>query len=299
MKTLGLLGSCRSLAVSALLTTPEPAWAYHELWLAADFLEGSWLAPALFVGALAGALVVPWFHARGSGHARAYLLARGKGRWVKYPIVRDVTGIGRHRGNAICIADRSLSRYHAEIVRHADDTYTITDLGSKNGMRVRFHPAKTAPLKDADLIELGAVRFRFALAPVDEHILEDTQTMEAHRLWPERERRTSPRVAAHGHALLRGEDSTCVMGEIRDVSDGGLFVKSETPPAVHSPVQVAVEIEKGHWHTLPGEVVRLTGEGVGIHVSDPGKMEVLRRLRAPAAVPVHASDGDPCLAASK
>jgi predicted component of type VI protein secretion system len=277
-------GSLGGAAVLAALLAPATALALHELGMVSDLLARDWFLPALVLG-LAGGALLPWLYVRRTRQTHAYLLAREGGHWVRHAVAGDVVGIGRHPQNAIEIADRSLSRFHAEIVRHADDSFTITDLGSKNGMRVRFQPARTAPLRDGDLIELGSVRFRFALAPVDERLLDDTQTLEARRLWPERERRASPREAAHGHAMVRGEDSTCVMGEVRDVSDSGLFVNAVAPPAEHTPVQVAVEIEKGHWHTLAGEVVRKTGDGVGIHLSDPAKAEVLHRLRDTPAAP--------------
>jgi pSer/pThr/pTyr-binding forkhead associated (FHA) protein len=276
-------------AVLALL----PAVAVASPWSGAGVFPAEILLLVLFSVLLVAGLI-SWFVTR-SRRNRPYgfLYTRSNGAWVKYPLVSGVAGIGRASGNEVALADRSLSRYHAEIVRHANGTFTINDLGSKNGMRARFHPAKTAPLADGDLIELGPVRFRFVLAPVDERILQDTQTLESHRLWPERERRHKPRVATHARALLFDADAGCVDGEVADVSDGGMYVKTENPPAMHTPVRVAIELEKGHWHTLQGEVARQSAAGVGIHVTeaDADTVEKLERLKRTGAAPESADAG--------
>lgn len=251
-------------------------------------LSVEWWALVVAATALAVAGIA---YVTGRGVARApyaFLYTRANGAWVKYPIARDVAAIGRHPDNAVAIYDRSLSRFHAEIVRHPDGRCTISDLGSKNGLRVRFHPVRTSPLSDGDLVELGHVRFRFALVPVDDRILEDTQTMEAHRLWPERERRHHTRYAAHARALLYDGNSNCIETEVKDVSDKGMLLQGDCAElAPKTPVKVAVELEKGHWHTLQGVVARQTDERVGIEITETetSKLESLHRLRDESGAP--------------
>ncbi len=60
--------------------------------------------------------------------------------------------IGRDETNAIVLADREVSRRHAQI-DHAGDRYTLSDLDSKNGTFVNGAPVQgAAVLRDGDEI---------------------------------------------------------------------------------------------------------------------------------------------------
>jgi len=58
-----------------------------------------------------------------------------------FPLLDDVTTVGRGRGVDISLEDPSVSRLHAEIIRRGDHVY-VSDLGlSINGTRVSRTPS--------------------------------------------------------------------------------------------------------------------------------------------------------------
>lgn len=80
-----------------------------------------------------------------------------------YPISKEITSLGRHPTNDICLsAADGVSRFHARILRQDDGQFVLTDLNSSNGtflngVRV-FEPS---PLKYGDRIEIGSAHFAF------------------------------------------------------------------------------------------------------------------------------------------
>lgn len=78
-----------------------------------------------------------------------------------HPIMTDVVRIGRNPENDISVADETVSGYHATIVRRRDGSFVLTDLGSKNGVRVNGEAVDKCLLANGDVIDLGRIRFRF------------------------------------------------------------------------------------------------------------------------------------------
>ena len=77
-----------------------------------------------------------------------------------YELNDDVTTVGRGEGVTIRIADRSVSRLHAELVRRGPYVY-VSDLGlSANGTRINGRPVGRRLLADGDVIAFGAARVR-------------------------------------------------------------------------------------------------------------------------------------------
>ena len=77
-----------------------------------------------------------------------------------FPLGADVMRIGRASNNAIQIADATVSKEHAEIVR-AGAQWTIRDLGSRNGTRVNGVDIREAtPIRESDTLEIGKVLAR-------------------------------------------------------------------------------------------------------------------------------------------
>ncbi len=72
--------------------------------------------------------------------------------------------LGRSRECDIVLDDGNVSRRHAE-VRPGPDGWTITDLGSTNGVRVNGRPigAGPHPLRDGDHVELGTQHVTFEI----------------------------------------------------------------------------------------------------------------------------------------
>ena len=91
-----------------------------------------------------------------------------------WPIEGDRMGIGRSSRNGVQIADATVSKDHAEVLRQADG-YWITDLGSRNGTRVNGSEAsQPMHLKESDLVEVGSVLLRIGSCfpePTDQRML--------------------------------------------------------------------------------------------------------------------------------
>jgi hypothetical protein len=89
---------------------------------------------------------------------RAVVVADGK----RMPVGPGGAVIGRSRECDIVLTDSNVSRRHAEIRPSGGDGWTITDLGSTNGVKVngRTIHAQT-PLKPGDDVVVGTVDVRF------------------------------------------------------------------------------------------------------------------------------------------
>jgi FHA domain-containing protein len=97
--------------------------------------------------------------ARAARRGRPMLVAEGK----RYAIGAGGATIGRSRECDIVLADSNVSRRHAEL-RPRGDGWTITDLGSTNGVRVNgrdLRPREPAPLSTGDRVDVGTVEARF------------------------------------------------------------------------------------------------------------------------------------------
>ena len=97
--------------------------------------------------------------ARGGRRGRAVLVAEGK----RYAVGPGGASIGRSRECDIVLADTNVSRRHAEL-RPLGDGWTITDLGSTNGVRVNGRDVRANEphgLNPGDRVEVGTVDARF------------------------------------------------------------------------------------------------------------------------------------------
>jgi hypothetical protein len=76
------------------------------------------------------------------------------------PLREDVTTIGRGKAVDVQLADPSVSRLHAEIVRRGPYAY-VSDLGlSRNGTRVNGRVVARRVLEDGDVLSFGSARCR-------------------------------------------------------------------------------------------------------------------------------------------
>jgi hypothetical protein len=92
----------------------------------------------------------------------AYLVMQDAGA-SRMSITQTATRIGRRGDNDIVFSNDSVSGHHAEIHMSREGSFTITDLGSGNGVIVNGNRVAQSGLREGDLIELGEVRFRFTL----------------------------------------------------------------------------------------------------------------------------------------
>jgi len=95
----------------------------------------------------------------------AMLVLLDQGQTVSHWLLdRDKTTIGRWEDNDVVVADRWVSRHHAEIQRQGT-RYVLRDLGSKNGLYLNGKLiGGEVPLEDGDRIQIAP---RLQLAFVD------------------------------------------------------------------------------------------------------------------------------------
>ena len=98
------------------------------------------------------------------GPTRGKLIVRdGPARGQIYPLIEDLTYIGRSQENQVAIPDKTVSKRHASI-KIADRTYIIEDLQSVAGVYVNGQKVVKAHLKDGDSIRLGSTEMQFKLS---------------------------------------------------------------------------------------------------------------------------------------
>ena len=68
--------------------------------------------------------------------------------------------IGRGSGCDLTLADPSVSRWHAELIRDGE-RWVVRDMGSTNGTRVNGWRVRRAVLRPGDVLALGAQRVVF------------------------------------------------------------------------------------------------------------------------------------------
>jgi hypothetical protein len=73
-----------------------------------------------------------------------------------YPLVKDVTNLGRMDDNDIVLESSHVSRYHAQI-RRVGDAYLVVDLSSTSGTSVNGQPVGEKLLSPGDVISLAGV----------------------------------------------------------------------------------------------------------------------------------------------
>lgn len=89
-----------------------------------------------------------------------------------YRLDRRELIVGRTDENDIVVNHRSISRNHAKVI-FRDDSFTIIDLASSNGVKVNGEPYGTASLVKGDIVELGQVKMRF-VAPGETYVFTPT-----------------------------------------------------------------------------------------------------------------------------
>lgn len=72
--------------------------------------------------------------------------------------------IGRAPHCDLVLADESVSREHAEIVRNAEG-WAISDLGSKNGLKINTFKTRGQQLRDGDCVDIGTAKLWVEIGP--------------------------------------------------------------------------------------------------------------------------------------
>ena len=72
--------------------------------------------------------------------------------------------VGRDGDNGIVLAESTVSRRHARLLRDGHGQFTLTDLGSANGVYINGTRVQRAVLSSGDEIKIGDNYFRFQAA---------------------------------------------------------------------------------------------------------------------------------------
>ena len=75
----------------------------------------------------------------------------------KLPITHWESIIGRHPKSDLVVDFPTISRNHAVLTRYDDGSWTITDSGSKDGVRVNDEKINISPITSEDIINIGGV----------------------------------------------------------------------------------------------------------------------------------------------
>lgn len=155
---------------------------------------------------------------------------------AEFSLGKSIMRIGRDERLDIWINHKSISHEHAE-VQLANGVVTVFDLDSANGVRVNGIDTKRAILESGDVLELGAVRFRF-LRPQGTHSLAEMPTeMPAARTPSEHKSLFVLAVlgllalAATGAILVTMPD-TPLADESLEPTGGALAVEASAPPEI-------------------------------------------------------------------
>ncbi|HEY4854978.1 MAG TPA: FHA domain-containing protein [Streptosporangiaceae bacterium] len=208
------------------------------------------------------------------------------------PLCEQVTTIGRGDGVDVHLADPSVSRLHAEIIRRGPYAY-VTDLGlSRNGTRVNGRPVARRVLEDGDVLTFGAARCRIGGIPHEDFTAE-----------VELRRSASPELTRRELDVLT---SLC-----RPALSDEAFVAPATAREIAADLVVTEAAVKQHLLRLyqkfripegPNRRVRLANEVVALGLVRPlpptGRTEPPQAPRHSTRAPVRASAGPAVPAAS-
>ena len=88
------------------------------------------------------------------------VVKRGPNAGSRFMLDSDVTGAGRHPESDIFLDDITVSRRHAEILRHGDE-FVVKDVGSLNGTYLNRERIDEARLVNGDELQIGKFRLVF------------------------------------------------------------------------------------------------------------------------------------------
>lgn len=222
---------------------------------------------------LSGLLVLLiWLQIRSGRQQPLGYLYRLKGKRLgKFTIQSDVCRIGRHPNNELRLHDKSISRFHAELVRNHNGTFSIYDTDSKNGIRVGMRPVSSSVLREGDLIDIGNVRLKFTRRPRDYHVHRNTIMLDHATNRYDTRRRRETRSTLTAQVRLYNDETGWVNGWMRNVGRDGAFIETDAKLPARLPLDIVVAVTEGQkrkWLHLTGEVVWSDAKGVGVSFTD-------------------------------
>ena len=94
------------------------------------------------------------------------VVRRGPNAGARFLLDADLTSVGRHPNADIFLDDVTVSRRHAEFLRHGT-SFTVKDLGSLNGTYFDGERIETANLTDGAEVQVGKFRLTFYASRLD------------------------------------------------------------------------------------------------------------------------------------
>ncbi|MBP5972918.1 FHA domain-containing protein [Brasilonema sp. CT11] len=179
---------------------------------------------------------------------------------------QDVFTIGRLPQCDLYLISGGVSRYHARIMKSPCDTWTVEDLGSKNGTQLNEHLISSPQqLQDGDIIWVGDVCLKIVLSSVDSSIF-------------------SQGVVSPGITILRDVEQLQQQWILADNVCGDIGIKDKTIARLKDLVNIAKNLSaaasiKEIFSQVQEVVFRYLNSidrlGLLIDVSGSGKLELL------------------------
>lgn len=92
------------------------------------------------------------------------VVTRGNNHGATYLLDSDIVRAGRNPDNEIFLDDVTVSRKHAEFVRH-ENHFELRDTGSLNGTYVNGDRIDSVTLNSNDEVQIGAFKLVFLTGP--------------------------------------------------------------------------------------------------------------------------------------
>lgn len=209
---------------------------------------------------------------------------------MKFGLNGDLVRIGRHHDNEIQLQNRSVSRFHAQVVGHHNGSFAIRDLDSRNGLKVFYRRITYSLIKDGDTLFVGRVPMKFVSYPADYATFPETVEISdpvSQRV--KKRQRRAERFGAAQPVRFYTDATGWVTGRACDISEEGIFIRTTQPPQTRTPLDIVLQrTPGGRWFKLTGEVVRSQPDGIAVAFTDVDRdtKSTLYRLGRTAAAGV-------------
>lgn len=90
------------------------------------------------------------------------LIAKNGTGKLWFPMNKDIINIGRSQKADLTLDDNNISRFHCRIEKE-DEIWEISDLDSKNGIKINGKIYKQRSLCNGDIIKIGAFDLYFVI----------------------------------------------------------------------------------------------------------------------------------------
>jgi pSer/pThr/pTyr-binding forkhead associated (FHA) protein len=89
------------------------------------------------------------------------LVKRGPNAGSTFLMKDDEVGVGRNTDSSVFLDDITVSRAHAVFERHAEDGWSVRDVGSLNGTYVNGEQVDRTKLASGDEVQIGKFKLTF------------------------------------------------------------------------------------------------------------------------------------------